>query len=436
MTASLEESEFLKGINVHAPESRDYANEMIELLRTAAPSIDWIRVHPLPTRKICERNRFGVSYLDALERFASAGFNLVLPIDVGIKENVGVVDGSRLKHFVDESYSESYKAVRMIESRISKYGRRVIYGVENEIDTKEWIMQSMPTIAWRETLPAWAKLSSDRELKFKRLEHIFFGIRDASPDCMTMVNFEADDPFEDWNTRMSFLIGAQTVLSELGLLEKGARRRMNNYRLDVAHSIRKLPVDVIGLDNYPNYFTKTPPRGSEIGSKVNEIARITGRPVINAEFGYSAHSAIRRFFSVLRYRSSESKYLISDDISKEVSEYKFHDGEQHKLRFFENALSSIEASESRGTFPWVLMLDPSRKYRPKEEKGFSLLKFDGRSGALEPVPAFNHYVSWLETIGESFVAERSISARSSEEENMKAKLPKGVRIRRSTEASG
>src|SRR5579862_9362924 len=185
-------SEFLKGINVHAAEARAFTLELIEFLKKTP--IEWVRIHPLPSRRLKSRGITGLSYLDTIEKFAQAGFNLVLPIDVGVKENVGVVTGAHLGKFVDDSYGESFKAVKQIETRLSKYAStRIIYGVENEIDTKEWILQSMPTIGWRETTLSWLELSINKDLKYKRLAHILEGIREAAPGRQTIVNFEADD---------------------------------------------------------------------------------------------------------------------------------------------------------------------------------------------------------------------------------------------------
>jgi hypothetical protein len=73
---------FLKGINVHAPEFRDYAYALIDFLKTTP--IQWVRIHPLPSRRLRATNFAGVSYLDAIGKFAEAGFNLILPIDVGV----------------------------------------------------------------------------------------------------------------------------------------------------------------------------------------------------------------------------------------------------------------------------------------------------------------------------------------------------------------
>ena len=372
---SIHPGEFLKGINVHDPEFRDYADELILFLK--GTPIEWVRLHPLTSRKIRARNHKGVSYLDAIEKFARAGLNLILPIDVGVRENVGVVNETRLRRFVDDSYSHSYVAVKQIETRLAKYDVRVIYGVENEIDTKEWILQSMPNIGWRETPLAWARLSADKGLKYKRLGHILEGIRDAAPGAPTLVNFEADDPAEDWTASMSFLLASQAVLSKMGFLAKDARVRMNNYRIDVAHAMRALPVDIIGLDNYPNYFKKIPPKGTEVGSKVDDIARKTGKPVINLEFGYTAFEPFWERFMPHRIDGRR------------------HPLEEYQRQFFANALGSIESSASQGTFPWVLMLDPARNYSPGEENGFALLKV-GYNRNLEPVPALHYYLRWLE----------------------------------------
>ena len=389
---SLGPSEFLKGINVHAPEFRDYTTELIEFLKTTP--IEWVRIHPLPSRRLRATNLAGMSYLDAISKFAEAGFNLILPIDVGVKENVGILTIPRLLKFVDESYLQSFRAVRQIEAAISKFNIRVIYGVENEIDTKEWILQSTPTVGWRAETLAWLELSIDVDLKFKRLRYILDGIKDASPESVTMVNFEADDPKEDWTTFMSFLIGVETVVSKLGILERNAYRRINDYSIDVARAVKKLKVDIIGLDSYPNYFTKIPPKGREIGPKVDEVARVVRKPVINVEFGYTIREPA--------WKNFQSRKVSGDS----------HILEEFQKNFFQNALASIEASTSQGTFPWVLMLDPRRRYRPVEEKGFALLRTD-HTRVLKPVPALTYYVEWLKGIN-GIVTKRNHSATSEE----------------------
>ena len=373
------EGEFLKGINIHAPESRDYCLELIHFLRKTP--VEWVRIHPLPTRRLHLKGPSGISHLDSIEKFAEAGFDLIIPIDVGVKENVGVITVPNLRRFVDSSYNESFKAVKQIETRISKYNAKVIYGIENEIDTKEWILQSMPTVGWRESSFAWIELSVNKDLKFKRLNHILEGIKEASPNALTMVNFEADDPVEDWNTMMSFMLAGQTVFSKLGLIEKDARIRMNNYRIDVDEATKRLSFDIIGMDKYPNYFTKIPPRGTKIGVKANQIAHMTRKPVINIEFGYTREGRGTKPTSLFRSPSPQS--LASP--------------EEHQRKFFENSLTSIENSVSQGTFPWVLLLDPARGYKPREENGFTLLKI-GSNRMLEPTPALDYYINWLDAI--------------------------------------
>jgi hypothetical protein len=375
------EDEFLRGMNVHCPEARDFPIEQIEfLLKT---NVRWVRIHPLPSRKLRWKNRQGVSYLDAIEKFAQAGFNLILPIEVGVKDNVGVISGAHLSKFIDESYSESFKAVKQIETRISKHGRKVIYGVENEIDTKEWIAQSTPGVEWRATLPAWTKLSVDQGMKYKRLNNILEGIKEASPESATMVNFEADDPKENWNLTMSFAYSVEIIASKLRILDRAAPRRMNSYRMDIVTAMRRLRnVDIIGLDNYPNYLDKVPPKGEEIGTKVDEVVRMTRKPVLNVEFGYTRDEP---FWKRLRPWGIK-------DYGRSLEEY--------QQIFFRNALGSIGNSASQGTFPWVLWLDPTKSSQPIEENGFSLMRL-GFNHSLELTPALSYYVNWLNGITQS-----------------------------------
>jgi hypothetical protein len=402
--------EFLKGINVHAPESRDYADELIQFLE--GTPIEWVRIHPLPSRKLRFKNAQGNSYLDAIRKFSAAGFSLMIPIEVGIANNVGIVSEAQLGRFVDESYDHAYRAVATIERVLSKRrGRKsVIYGVENEIDTKEWILQSMPTVGWRKDTLAWIALSADRTLKFRRLQNILDGINDASPGSLTMTNFEADDPQEDKRAMMSFIVASQRVFSKLGVLEKGAAERMNNFRADVESANEKLDVDIMGLDNYPNYFSKLPPKGQFIGPKVDEITRMTGKPVMNVEFGYSAGGSTTTFFDSIRKEifgaRKGSNNLEPPPSPKEAQRI-----------FFENALQSISKSKSRGTFPWVLFLDPSRAYRPYDtENGFTLLE-QGYGKRLEASPALQYYLDWLSKKEDRYSSQ---SKDDSEEQREKA----------------
>lgn len=382
---------FLKGINVHAPESREFAQEQIKFLRQTP--IEWVRIHPLPTRRLRDRGRSGVSYLDAIEEFAKAGFNLIIPIDVGVKENVGVITVANIRRFVDESYNEAFKAVKRIENRVNKYRSKIIYGVENELDTKEWILQSLPNVGWRESTLAWLEFSADSDLKYKRLGYILEGINEASPNALTMINFEADDPGDHISLTMSFLLAAQTVLSKLGIIEKNARLRMNNFMIDVYEAISRLKhIDIIGLDNYPNYLTKLPPKGEDIGGKVNEIAHSTKKPVINVEFGYTTTGVPLRQVDVT---TDVMSYGRDKNMYREPT---MQSTEELQRRFYANALTSIENSSSQGTFPWVLMLDPRKPRRPREEQGFTLIKTEPNRSSFQPVRALKHYITWLENI--------------------------------------
>ena len=114
------------------------------------------------------------------------------------------------------------------------------------------------------------------------------------------------------------------------------------------------------------------------------------KPVINAEFGYTIREpAWKHFQSGKMSRQSQSL-------------------QEFQKNFFENALASIESSTSQGTFPWVLMLDPRKRYRPVEEKGFTLLRTD-HNRVLKSVPALTYYVEWLKGI-DGIVAKRDHSA--------------------------
>ncbi|MGI0090697.1 MAG: hypothetical protein ACREBS_03220 [Nitrososphaerales archaeon] len=383
------DGEFLKGINIHAGALREFPIEIIEFLRRTP--IDWVRVHPLPSRKIRDKSRSGISYLDAIGKLAQAGFNLVVPIDVGLKENVGAITAANMRKFVDDSYSESFKAVKQIETRINGFKRNIIYGVENELDTKEWILQSLPTVGWRESSLAWLDLSVNKELKYKRLRYIFEGIKEASPDSLTMINFEADDPSEDGSLAMSFIIAAQAVLSKLGIFEKNAQDWINNFRLDISEALSRLnQIDIVGLDSYPNYFTKFPPKGSDIGPKVNEIAHLTHKPIINSEFGYTTSG--RRLKPSDVFPNDKKKEIVG---GRRNEEKEIPSPEELQRHFFDNALASIENSSSQGTFPWVLLIDPIKRPKPVEEIGFRLSKLS-YNRALDPVPALEHYTAWLD----------------------------------------
>ena len=123
-----------------------------------------------------------------------------------------------------------------------------------------------------------------------------------------------------------------------------------------------------------------PPKGSEIGKKVDEVAKSCRKPVLNVEFGYTTSEPWWRDLMIWR---------------KDLDP---NSPEDHQRQFFDNALGSIENSASQGTFPWVMFLDPSRHYKPNEEKGFSMM-VQGNNLILEPLPALVLYLDWLGTIG-------------------------------------
>jgi hypothetical protein len=136
------------------------------------------------------------------------------------------------------------------------------------------------------------------------------------------------------------------------------------------------PIDLVGLDNYPNYLNKYPVQGQEIGSKVDKAAQLSGKPVINCEFGYTTY---RPFWINIWYE------LTHVPSSSEL-----------QLKFFDNALQSINASSSKGAFPWVMITDPAEETVPGEENGFGIMKIDPKTG-VRAEPAFDRYARWLET---------------------------------------
>jgi hypothetical protein len=132
----------------------------------------------------------------------------------------------------------------------------------------------------------------------------------------------------------------------------------------------------VGIDTYANWVLKYPVYGQETGSKVKEAAEITGRPVLNAEFGYTTYRTfVESIFFPLLGRPPAS---------------------QMQLQFFKNTLSSIEQSQSIGTFPWVLITHPELPANPRQEAYFGIFKM--RQGQLNKEPTFDYYVEWLRRI--------------------------------------
>jgi hypothetical protein len=357
---------FLQGVNIDQEHVRTIADRLIELLK--GTEIEWLRIHPLPTR------RLDASFLKALDKFCAAGYNLIIPIDVGVVENVGKVALKDLDNFVDTSYDFSRKAVTEVSRIVNKYERDVIYGVENEIDTKEWFLQSLPIVGWRKNFDAWFKLATDANLKYERLNNILRGIKEADSRAKTMANVEADDLEHFASDIPSHLRWSEKVLRELDIIDRAVLNYLETWEVELERVKQRLPIDLVGLDNYPNYLRKYPVGGAEIGGKLDKAIEISGKPAINCEFGYTT------------YRPLWEKiwYKLQGIQSPTVLQF----------QFFENALQSIRKSASRGTFPWASVTEPYKKATPREENGFGLLKINAH-GEISQEPAFNLYLSWL-----------------------------------------
>jgi hypothetical protein len=357
---------FLQGINIDQEHVREFADRLIDLLK--GTGIDWVRIHPLPTRKLDK------SFLEAIDKFCAAGYNLIIPMDVGVVTNVGRVALKDLNNFIDESYDFSKKATTEISSIVNKYERQIIYGVENEIDSKEWFLQSLPVVGWRKSFEAWFKLATNQDLKYKRLNNILRGIKDADPRALTMANVEADDLEHFASDMPKHLSWGEKFLRELDIIDREILHYLETWEVELERVKQRLPVDLVGLDNYPNYLRKYPVGGKEIGDKLNKATEISGKPAINCEFGYTTY----------RPRWSNIWHRLQGIQSTNALQ----------LQFFENALQSIGKSSSRGTFPWVIVTEPYKKATPGEENGFGLLKVNAQ-GEISREPAFDLYLKWL-----------------------------------------
>jgi hypothetical protein len=147
-----------------------------------------------------------------------------------------------------------------------------------------------------------------------------------------------------------------------------------DWRRELGQIRERLRVDVVGIDTYPNYLLKVPVLGEEAGRRVAEARALTGKRVVNLEFGYST------------YRNAAERAILRA--------YRMPSPSEMQLRFFQNTLNGLEGSESAGTFPWVLMSRPSTNSNPKQESWFGLFKMnDGR--VIKKEPAFDYYVDWL-----------------------------------------
>jgi hypothetical protein len=365
---------FLHGMNLRATHVRSVPKVCLEVLKEKP--IRWLRIHETPTRRLDEKADNGLSYLDGIEELCKAGYNLIVPIDVGSIENVGSIPLGSLDKFVEESYDYSKGAAPKLHSIALTHGRKIIFGVENEIDTKEWVLQSSPLAGWRGETTTWFTLAIDVEKKYTRLNNILAGIRDAAPEALTMINVEADD-LDDYLVQMrKYLDESAGILRNSGLIPESKEMGdyLQDWKIEMARVRDKLDVDLVGIDNYPNYIRKWPVLGGDIGAKANDASRISAKQVINCEFGYST------------YRSTAEKLealLLGKPSAREMQQ-----------EFFRIVLASIEASSSKGTFPWVTFTEPSASNNPPQEGWFGLYKLkDGEVAYAEP--SFKLYCDWL-----------------------------------------
>ena len=361
----------MAGINVEADDLRAYPQRLVEILEPTP--IEWLRIHPLPTRTLDQMGPGGLSYLDAVDYACGHGYNVIAPIDVGYSEVVGTIPLEGLDAFVAESYDHSLKAARQLSEVAQKNGVEMIYGVENEIDMKSWILQSLPGVAWRASPEAWAALALDYSLKYKRLNNILRGIKDAVPDARTMVNLSA----EDLGDLLDVLRRHPDVLAKQGKTVEDVSDKLVDWRAEIGRLNGSLDVDMIGLDTYPNYVLKYPVLGQDTNSDLADAAQLGHKPVFNPEFGYSTYRSWldRVVFGLLRRRSAPGM----------------------QTEFFENTLESIGLSQSLGTFPWVLVTHTDKPVSPKEEDFFGL--FLMRGDQLRREPAFDYYIDWLRKVG-------------------------------------
>jgi len=368
---------FLCGMNLRATHVRSFPKICLEVLKETP--IRWLRIHETPTRHLDEKADNGLSYLDGIEELCKAGYNLIVPIDVGSVENVGKIPLERLDEFVEESYAYSKKAAVKLHSIAVSHGRKIIFGVENEIDIKEWILQSSPVAQWRGETTTWFALSIDVERKYKRLNNILAGIHDAAPEALTMTNVEADD-LDTYLVQMrKFFDKSTRNLRKNGLIagDEEVGDHLEDWKIEMARVRDKLDVDLIGIDNYPNYVRKWPVMGSEIGPKADDAGRISGKQVINCEFGYSTYRSPAETLEALLLRKPSAQEMQEE--------------------FFRIALASIEGSSSKGTFPWVTFTEPSAFNNPPQEGWFGLHKLkDEKVEYVEP--SFRLYCDWLNSV--------------------------------------
>src|SRR5271169_4503175 len=132
----------MAGINLEGDDLREFPQKVMEVLEPTP--IKWLRIHPLPTRSLDEKGANGVSYLDAIDLACKSGYNILAPIDVGYKEVVKSIELETMDAFIEDSYDHSFKAAKQLTEVAQKHGVELMFGIENEIDMKSWVLQSLP----------------------------------------------------------------------------------------------------------------------------------------------------------------------------------------------------------------------------------------------------------------------------------------------------
>ena len=369
----------MAGINIGGYEVREFPDKIVEDLKQTP--INWIRVHLLPNRHLSEKSDTSyLTYLDGINYLCRNGYNIIAPLEVGVEENTGTVWSYHLDKFIEESYFDAECASKQISKIIEEHHRQVIFGVENEIDFKSWILQSFPGIGWRKSFITWAIQALDVNLKYRRLKNILKGILDTNSGAKTMTNVNAEDPRVFVDSIRNELKKRSPVLKKHSIELDDIYEKLIDWdwHTELKEIKKRLDVDYVGLDNYSNYIKKYPARGSETGGKITEAASLSGKQVLNAEFGYTTYRRFLRdrFFTFLGRPSAS----------------------EMQRQFFENSLRSIENSPSIGTFPWVLLryrpVPPNDPPNPKQECCFGLIQED-KEGEWKTMPSFTYYLEWL-----------------------------------------
>jgi hypothetical protein len=371
--------DFMAGINVGGWEVRRFPDEIVEVLKHTP--INWIRVHALPNRKLSKiDDATEYTYLDGINYLCRNGYNIIAPLEVGYELNTGNVPFDGLDEFIEESYGYAKSASHQITKIAEEHHRQVIFGIENEIDPKSWILQSLPFIGWRGTFATWVELAVNVDRKYERLNNILKGIRDANSGAKTMTNVNAEDPRirpkyyprildSIWDKLDKY----SRELKEHSIVLDDIFGKLIDWHTELLHIKDKLDVDYVGLDNYSNYIKKYPVYGFETGEKITEAESLSGKEVLNAEFGYTTYRTPfkRLLFTFLRRPSAS----------------------EMQRKFFENSLGSIAPSRSIGTFPWVLFSDPDHRGNPEQENYFGLTQME--EGQMTRSPSFTYYLEWL-----------------------------------------